>query len=141
MSVKTYDPKQVAIIVAGSQISGYANGSFIKVERDEDAFSKVTGADGYSSRAKSNNRGGVMTVTLAQTSDSNDILNAFALADEVSNAGVVPVMMKDNSGRTTIFSGFAWVKKTAGADFAKEIGNREWIFDMTDVDINHGGNF
>ena len=54
MSVRTYDPKAVAVLIGGVPIGGFADGTFISVERDNDTFQKVSGSDGIVSRAKSN---------------------------------------------------------------------------------------
>lgn len=140
MPVRTYDPAQVIVSIGGAQMSGFADGSFVTVERDEDMFTKITGADGKTSRSKSNNKAGSLTLTLQQTSPSNDILQGFALLDELSNAGVVPVIVKDASGRATFFSACAWVRKTPNAEYAKEVNNREWVMDLADLDVFHGGN-
>ena len=140
MTVKTYDPKAVQIIVGGNQISGFADGEFINVERDEDMFTKVTGADGEVSRAKSNNKMGTMTLTLLGTSASNDILSAFAQADELSNSGVVPIYIKDSLGTTILFSAEGWVKKMPAFTASKEITDRAWVFDLAVVDVFIGSN-
>ena len=143
-NVRTYDPKQVILTVGGFPIGGYADGTFIQHEYDEDAFAKVTGADGFSSRAKSQNNDSMLTITLAQTSPSNNTLSALALADKLSNTGVVPVVMKDvggtPGGETTLFSANGWVRKQANLEYGKEITNREWILDLTDTDLLVGGN-
>jgi hypothetical protein len=140
MAVKTYDPKSVQVIIGGVQISGFADGTFLSIERDEDAFTKVTGADGETSRAKSNNKAGMFTLTLQQTSASNDVLTGFALADELNNDGVVPVLIKDNLGTTTVFTANGWVRRLPTAEFAKEITNREWTLDLADMTYFVGGN-
>lgn len=140
MPVRTYDPKLVVCIVGGVPISGFADGTFISVERDNDTFSKVSGADGIVSRAKSNDRAGAITITLAQTSPSNDILTGFALADENANAGVVPVLVQDFNGTTVLVSAFAWVKKPPTMEFSKEITDREWVMDCADLNVFAGGN-
>jgi hypothetical protein len=136
----TYDPKQVAVIVAGVPMGGFADGSFVTVERTNDTFSKVSGADGIVSRAKSNDKSGMIKITLQQTSPSNDVLQGIALLDEVSNSGVVPLIIQDFSGRSTFITAFGWVKKPPSSEFSKEVSNREWEFDCADLDIKIGGN-
>jgi len=140
MAVKTYDPKQVQLIIGLVPISGFADGEFINIERDEDTFTKISGADGEVSRAKSNNKMGELSVILLQTSASNDILSAFMLADELANSGVIPIFIKDSLGLTTLFAAEGWVKKPPAITFDKEIGEREWVFDLANVDIFVGGN-
>jgi hypothetical protein len=140
MSVRTYDPKQVLVIIGGIPMSGFADGAFVSVERTSDTFTKVSGADGIISRAKTNDRSGALKFTIAQTSPSNDVLTGIAITDELSNAGVVPVLIKDNSGRSVFVSAFGWVKKPPTSEFAKDITNREWTLDLADLDVFVGGN-
>ncbi len=138
--LRTYDPKKVIVNVGGVPISGFADGTFISAERDNDAWSKVSGADGVVSRAKSNDLTGTITLTLQQTSPANDVLTGFAIADELTNAGVVPVSVTDLGGRTLITSAFSWVIKRATAEFGKEIANREWTIACADLKMFLGGN-
>lgn len=140
MAVRTFDPKQVVISIGGVPMSGFADGTFLEIIRDENAFTKVVGADGYTSRVKSNNRGGTLTVTLLETSPSNDVLSAFAALDEASNSGVVPILVKDLSGNSIYFSATGWIQKLPDSVFGKEINNRAWIIDLADVDMFVGSN-
>lgn len=140
MSVKTFDPKIFSVIVGGKIMSGFADGTFIKVTRHEQAFTLKVGVDGEGARAKSGNRSGTFEITLMNSSYSNDDLSAFALADEVSGTGVVPVLVKDGSGRTVCESTTAWVQKFPDAEFGKEIGERTWIIESDEVIMFLGGN-
>lgn len=138
--VFTYDPKQVSCIVGGQIGQGFSDGSFIKVERNEDAFTLKVGVDGEGTRAKSNNKSGKITITLMQSSSFNDTLSAFAAADELSNTGAVPFFLKDNSGRTLCTALTCWVKKYADSEFAKEVSTRVWTLETDDITVFVGGN-
>lgn len=140
MAVRTYDAAQVILTINGVEISGYASDTFISIEREEPSFTKVVGADGTTSRAKSNNRSGTMTITLSQTSPSNDYLSALLAQDELSNSGVVPVILKDISGQSRFFSGTGWVQGMPTVEYAKEISDREWLIDLADMEFNIAGN-
>ncbi|MBX9744275.1 MAG: DUF3277 family protein [Chlamydiales bacterium] len=140
MGVRTYDPKQVIITVGGVPMSGFADGSFLTVDRDDNQWTKVTGADGTSTRIKSNNRSGNMIITLKQSSPSNDVLSGFANVDELTNAGVVPILVKDLSGNSIFFSATGWVKKYPSSEFGKDLANREWVLDLVDLDVFVGSN-
>lgn len=137
--LKTYDPKQVILTVGGAVINGFADGTFISVERSNDMFAKVVGADGITSRAKSNDKSGTITITLAQTSSGNDILSGFAARDELANEGVVSISCKDLSGRSRYFSATAWVRKVPNSEFGKEVTDREWAMDCADLEVFVGG--
>jgi len=140
MAVKSYNPADVSIIFAGIPIEGFADGTFIVAARDNPSFNKTVGADGEGARAKSNDTGGTVTLTLMQTSISNDALSARAVLDEASGDGVGPLLIKDGSGRTLVVAESAWVQKPADAEFAREISNREWVLDSDNIQIFDGGN-
>ena len=140
MALATFDPAEVVITIGGVPMSGYADGTFALLSRNVDAYSMVTGADGLTTRVKSNNRSGSLTLTLTQTSPSNDVLSGFALLDELSNGGVVPIQVKDLSGTTILFSATGWVRKIADVEYSNVLSNREWILDLADFDMFVGGN-
>lgn len=137
---KTYDPSQVQIIVGGFQIAGFADGSFVSVVRNADAFALYMGTDGEGTRAKSNNKSGRITFTLAQSSDSNAILSGIAAADELANSGVVPVLIKDGSGNSLYAAETAWIVKYPDSEFGRELGTREWILETDSMAVFVGGN-
>jgi len=139
MPLRTYDPKDIIVTIGGVPMSGFADGTFVNVERDNDMFTKVSGADGEISRAKSNDKGGVLTLTLSQTSMSNDVLSGIAVADELTNSGVVPIFVKDINSLSTFVSAFGWVKKQPAAEYGKVINNREWVVDLADLEVFIGG--
>jgi hypothetical protein len=140
MSVRTFDPKSVIITIGGVPISGYADGTFLEITADTQQWTKVTGADGFTTRVKSNDYGGVMTLTLSQSSPSNDVLSALLNVDKLSSAGVVPILIKDLSGTTIMFSASGWIQQFPDVSFGNEINNRAWVLDLADMDILVGGN-
>ncbi|MFC3227331.1 phage structural protein [Marinibaculum pumilum] len=141
MAVKTYDPRDVQVIIGGFSMTGYADGTYVSVTSDEAAYNKTIGADGEVSRARTNNRSGTMTLTLKQTSASNDVLTGFAIADETANGGVFPAMVKEvGSGRTLLFAAAAWIQQWPDVGYSKEIGNREWTIALATIDRFVGGN-
>jgi hypothetical protein len=125
---KTYSPGDTALSIGGFVISGFASGTHIVVEREVDGMVKVVGSDGEVSRTKSANLSGMITITLKQTSASNPVLRAFANSDELSSAGVVPMVLKDNNNNK-VFTTYCWVRKQPNMELSDEETNREWIFD------------
>lgn len=126
MSVRTYDPKQTIISFGGALMQGFADGTFISIVDDEDRFSKVAGADGTISRAKSNNTAATVTLTLKRTSPSNDVLSSIARDDEVANRGVVPLMVKDLNGTSLFQADSAWIQARPTEESSKEVNDRQW---------------
>lgn len=137
---RQYDPAQVIVNVGGRDISGFADGTFVRCARNADAFTLAVGADGESTRAKSNNRSGRITITLQQSSPSNDYLNSLAEADEKTNSGAVPAMVKDALGTTKANAKKAWVVKRPDGENAKEVQNREWVLETGNLEYDVGGN-
>jgi hypothetical protein len=138
--VFTYDPKNVSVIVGGQTMSGFGDGTFVKFGRDENMWNKKIGVDGEGTRAKSNNKAGFMEISLMQSSASNDVLSGFAAADELSNTGAVPVLIRDNNGRTLATCLTGWVVKYPDTEFAKEVTVRTWRIETDELAIFIGGN-
>lgn len=139
--VKTYDPNNVQIIVGGVAMSGFADGTFINIAYDENLYNKTVGADGEVSRSRTNNRSATVTLTLKQTSSSNDELSALVLADELDNSGAVPLMVKEiGSGRTLLFAQAAWVEKMPDIGYSKDIEDRAWTLGTSGLTTFVGGN-
>lgn len=143
MSVKTYDPGKVVVTAFGRTIQGFADGTFVKVSRATENFTKQVGINGEVTRSYSRDKSGEITLTLMQTSDSNDILSAAAAADEASpgtGAGIGTFQLKDLNGRTLLHADEVWVRKPADVENAKESGQREWVLDAAKLDMTVGGN-
>ena len=140
MGFATYDPKEVKVVLGDNPITGYADGTFVEIEFDEQQWNKVTGADGLTSRSKTNNYAGTVTITLLATSPGNDVLNALWQKDRRNNNGVVPLLIKDASGRTRWSSQHAWVQQMPSQSFSKDTEEREWIIDCAELRGNIGGN-
>lgn len=129
-----YDPKDVNLIVGGVVITGYAEDSFIAVEKMEDTFTEYIGAKGEVSMAENANEAGEITVTLASTSPSIPYLNRLGLAR--GEGAVVPVQLVDlNNNTTTISGNDARVRKPASLNFGKEVGEREYTIFVGHMDI------
>lgn len=139
MTIKNYDPKKVGVIVAGQPVTGFADGTFVKVAMDEDAFSLHIGADGESTRVKNANLAGKFTITLMASSAANDYLSGLATADRVSGTGTFVVLVKDNRGTSLHTAATAWVSKVPEAEYAKDgPGHREWVI-QTDELLSYVG--
>ncbi|MEM0173059.1 MAG: phage protein [Sulfolobaceae archaeon] len=121
-------------------MSGFADGTFLELTSDVEQFTKITGADGFVTRVKSNDYGATLTITLAQTSPSNDVLSGIFNLDKLSNQGIVPILIKDMSGNTVIFSATGWIQSFPDMSFGNEINDRSWIFDLANIDMFIGGN-
>lgn len=137
--MKTYDPKNVIVTFGGVSLTGFADGTFISITPSMERFQKVVGADGEVARGRSNDDTHEVTVTLMQSSASNDDLATIAKADRQSNTGVRALAVRDLSGNTLMFWPEAWVRQTPDLEFAKELGERAWVFDTGQVAVEDLG--
>lgn len=141
MSVRSYDPKMILTTVGALPMTGFADGTFLKVEMNEDAFSLQVGADGEAARSRSNNNSAKITITLLQTSPANDLLSALYASDRLipGRTGIVPLMIKDLLGTTLFAAVSCWITKVAPAEYAKEAGSREWVLETDDLQVAYVG--
>lgn len=139
MKMYTYLPDEIICIFGGQILSGYADGTFIKVSRDNPMWTMKPGADGVVTRVRTNDKTGTIEVTLTQGSASNDYLSGLAKADELTGAGALPVLCRDGAGSTVASALFAWLEKPADAEFSKDAGQRAWTIKTNELDLFVGG--
>lgn len=125
--VRTYDPKKIAIIIGPHIVSGYGEDTFVSVEPEGDGTTAVSGADGEVARSLSHNPLHTITLTVQQTSRTNDYLSALLALDKASGgAGIVPLAIKDLRGTSLFAASQAWVINTPTMEYGAEVSEREW---------------
>ncbi len=137
--VDTYDPKDIIVIAAGAIITGYAQDSFVTVERESNQVEDEAGAEGDVVRRLTNDRRGSITITLLQTSRSNLIFSALARADELSGNGIFPVLVKDNRGNDLHIAPNSWIQKMPTTAYRAGVEGREWIIRTGNLQMVVGG--
>lgn len=123
MLIGTYDPKKVTLNISGLLISGYHEGTFIKVERlDPEIYKTHVGAHGEVARTKNPNQAGKITFTLKGTSPSNKYL------DQMKNSpSPFPFGLKNNSdGKFMAGAANSWLSKDPNVEFGAEELPIEW---------------
>ena len=136
----TYDPKKNLIIFGGVEIKGFAEDSAIEAEPLGDGITSVVGCDGETTRSLDPNQNWKVTITLAASSKSNDFLSATHIADRNTGKGILPLLFKDLSGRTTFFASQAWITKMPNITRQKAAGEAEWVIETGPADVYVGGN-
>lgn len=125
----TYDPNDVVFNVGGADIDGFFSGTFITITYDNPAFNKVIGAAGDVTRSKTNSLMATITLTLMQTSPSNDLLATILNADIKgrNGNGVFALQIRDSAtGRAIWTAANAWIEKSPDATFGQEDSGRAW---------------
>lgn len=135
-----YLTDQVVVIWNGILINGYANDTFVEIERDEDGWTTYVGALGDVCRTRNLNRMGKVTVTLMATAAVNDLLAAQAELDEQFGTAYGPIQIKDLNGTMICSGAEAWVMKRPKIERAKESGTVQWVFAVAELKMFEGGN-
>ena len=136
----TYDPTEQDLIFNGVLITGYADGTFIKVSRNNDGWTFKASNSGGGARCRNPDISGRIEITLHQGSPSNGVLSAFAVADELTGEGVGECMVKDRSTAAAKCSAQnAWVTKIADYERGKETGDVTWVIETDALVIGHDG--
>jgi hypothetical protein len=139
MTVQTYDPKEVAVIVNGQLLTGFSE-EIVRAERDNPQVDSLSGAQGDVARVITNDKRGTITVSLLPTSPSNLILSNLANSDGVDGANTVfSFMIRDNRGDDLIQAEDAWVSQPPTVTYNKRIEAREWTFAAAKLEMFIGG--
>lgn len=125
----TLDAKSIFLVYGGALITGFADGSFIRIEFKNDRYSLVVGADGLGARARSNDESARITITLMPNSPANAILHAASMLDQATNAGALPLNLSDPPTGDQFTAEGAWVVKDPGRDLAKDPNPIEWVLE------------
>lgn len=142
MTTRIYDSNQVQVAFAGVPVQGYADGDFLTITHETDAFSDVVGTDGQVSRSKTNDRRATVEIILMNTSPTNDLLTAIYLADLNSpgGAGVGSLLVTDLNGTSLYTAGAAWVMKAPDVTYGREANERTWTLRVDSLREFTGGN-
>lgn len=137
--LKTYDPSKVNLIVGGFQITGFAQGTMIELTPAADWFNDDFGVDGEPARWANANPYNDLRIYLMHTSNSNLILSNLHNADRLSQVGVVPVYLEDDSRegglleKARYVSARGWIKAPAAVQFGSGPGVRQWNFRLLET--------
>lgn len=142
--METYDPKLYTVIVAAVPVDAeaYADGEFIKLERDTDKFTDVAGTGGGVARAKQHDDRATCTLTLLQTSPMNAVLSTLANLDANTDGGqgVGPFALKDRGGSTAHAASKCWIARMPDVTLEKGVTARQWKIRIAKLNQFEGGN-
>ncbi|MCK9530499.1 MAG: hypothetical protein M0R77_08060 [Gammaproteobacteria bacterium] len=137
----TYSPEDVTVLFGGvHQLSGFIDGTFISISKDEPSFSTRVSADGAPTRTFSSNPLYTVQLVLHSGSESNQVLSYALTVDEITKMGKFPLIIKDQLGSSLFFSLTSWIESKPDSDFSVSIEEREWTIKCSQVTFNVGGN-
>ena len=135
----TQSPDRIIASWNNINITGYADDTFIEIERDEDGFTFMTGALGDTTRVRSLNRSGKVTFTLMALAPVNDLLADAAQEDEDTGEGYGPLQIVDLNGTMLVSAANAWISKRPKIERAREATTVQWVLQCADLVVFEGG--
>jgi len=139
MALKTFDPSQLSVVIGTSPIVGFAEDTMISIETEDQQYNDNTDIHGNVTRYKVNRNTAKVTITLTESSSSNDLLSNYAELDRSSDAGTFPIMIKDPNGTSLFISTSSYVQQVPNVEFGMEAKTREWVLKATNTSNFIGG--
>lgn len=142
----TYAPNDVSVVIQKNGfthvIGGYSEDAMVSIAQGSDRFEKYIGADNSATRIYKADTSTQISLSLQQTSISNDFLTQLHLDDVESrdSSGFFSLTVKDNSGRTLVSSQSAYIAILPDVNFSNSMEIREWAIDTFYTDNYIGGN-
>lgn len=136
-----YSPEDVDVLIAGMfKIQGFVEGTFINIEKDESFFKTKVTSDGRATRVLVSNPLYTVKLSLASTSESNQVFTRMLTIDALTSSAKFPLIIKDRSGGSVFFSGQSWIEEQAIGTYSNGVEARQWVIKCSEAVFNIGGN-
>lgn len=137
-TVNTYSPTDLSLSFGGYQIAGWDS---ISIVRNAPSFVTVRGIRGKHTRVPSGDTSATITVSILQTSPSNDVLSEVHRQDIESGTSRLDIMLKDSSGNSVFSSDEAYIVSYPETTYSNGFEYRSWtIYCQTTKSYIVGGN-
>ena len=139
MATKIYEPKKVVCSVGGELISGFASGSFIKVEgKAAGVMMEEAGADGVGAFVVSGNHQYELTIVLQASSGSNAVLQGIHNKSLNGVPELVEVKIECQSSGSSFFAEECMILQAPPLDRQHDkLGTNEWKVGALDGKLLH----
>ncbi len=141
---RVYSSSQVTLSIAGiPNTGGYADGEFLRIERETEAFSDVVGTDGEVTRNATKDNRATATIILMQSAEANQQLSELHNNDKnvEGGAGVGRFLVEDLNGITRHEGAQCWIMAEPDPSYDREAGSREWQVRIANLINTFGGYF
>lgn len=165
MTVATYSPSDVSVVYGLKHLNGFMEGSFINIKRETALFSHQRSMDGKVALSMQRFSTYTVTLTLAQTSDSNQFLHSLqklmlksltkldstspfsglsslsGIKTTVSNViSKLPFIIRDGSGNSVFFSNECWLDTEPDVTYSAGMEARTWTIKCLNATNSIAGN-
>ena len=140
-TIFNYCPESVNCLIAGFiPVTGFVDGTFISVDKDEMPYASIRMPDGTVARKKNNCQTYTITITLHNGAETNNLLTKMWQLDELTDRGKFPLLIKDQSGSDLLFSTESWIEGIPSMTKSNAVDSRVWVIKSAYAVINIGGN-
>ncbi len=126
MSLKTYNLKDVVCNFGDVIFSGFAEDDAITLTPESEIFTSKVGADGQTTRSRSNNDNYKATVRFMATSDARVKLQDRTFRNAALSSLTLPFRLYSPSTGEEYTCSQAYVEKLPDASFGREASEREY---------------
>lgn len=138
----TLDIQALDLVIGAHLVRGKANGQWLAFNPTRDRVAMNVGIDGEGFFIKNADRSATFSITLQQSSDSNDWLMAAFLAADAAPGGLLyPIMFSDirSGGRTAVAGARAAILNWAPGTWSDGGEVRVWTLSTTRLEVYIGG--
>lgn len=138
MTIRTYTPSDVLLLVNGVQIAGWET---IKVSQTQPVAKIVRGIRGSVTRINNPDTSAVLTVDINQTSLSNDFLMNYVSKDRKSSNGLTPLQinLQQLSSQEYFYSDQGFIVQVPEISYSGDMGTRSWEIQCLQSEIVSAG--
>lgn len=145
INLGNYSPDDLHLVISLDDevhiVGGYSEGTMVSVTRTTPLSTYVNGGDDSGMRVFRKNSAGSMTITLMQTSGTNDFMTMWAKKDIEMRGYLGKVTFVDASGRSSFTGTDCFVESLPDAGFGTDgTDNRTWVIYCRKLDQHIGGN-
>lgn len=123
MSIQTYSPSSIHLIVAGYRVEAWDK---IRIIPDAPTFKHIVGIRGKNARVKINNTGCTIKLEVPLTSPLNPIFYKLVSMDAIQGTGRLNITLRDMLGTEVFSTSTGYVEAPAESEFSDKITTREW---------------
>ncbi len=130
-----FDAGEVILLLGGYAPVGYATDTKIVVSKSNDIISPYTGTDGDTSLSLQRNKLGTLTMSLQNTSESNEVLTAFHQQMYQTRVVAFPVYLQDPRGFG--LSTVGWIQSQPDMTIGAEVQSVDWVIGLKDASLSY----
>lgn len=140
----TYAPNDITLVIVYGDnthiVGGYTETAMVSVSPNNPRHTMYTSADNRSCRIRHGDNSKTLTISLNQTSYSNDVLWAIHQDDVATSEGWFQLLFKDNNGRSIMSSNDCYIITPPATTVSNGIETREWQIYVHNPVEHIGGN-